>query len=222
MRPAEKQSFKINSANLLDTGLTAFLEICPVPLALWDGVRRNCLFNASSARLLGFSRDELQSKPQLWNVQVHAADLIGWRAQQIRMMDENCPVTCDYRFYRKDATSPIWLRENVVPIDLPNTPWRSISMFTDISDLNASPVVSTQTSSAPQPGDTLRALFHDVNNKLQRLGMEIELAMLESQIQPGLGRKFTDALLGVNQALAAIQEQCRGAKTGASSSSEKI
>jgi hypothetical protein len=52
--------------------------------------------------------------------------------------------------------------------------------------------------------------------------MEIELAMLESQIQPGLGRKFTDALLGVNQALAAIQEQCRGAKTGASSSSEKI
>src|SRR5215471_10348184 len=109
MRSAERQILKGKTNGSIADYTAEVLELCPFPLAIWDETRRKCLFNPPSCRLLGFSQAELDNKPQLWNSQIHNADMVSWHAEQTRVTVEKCQVTCDYRFHRKNGAAPIWL-----------------------------------------------------------------------------------------------------------------
>jgi hypothetical protein len=209
MDSAEHRPAANNAADRLDDPMP-LLELFQMPMAAWDGAKRKCIFNAWISKITGFSAAELQDTPRLFSRQVHNADLMHWRAHRLRVLSEQRPLSCDYRFYPKGSAEPIWLREIMMPVNTSALGWKSISSYLDITEMKAAATNPAAPTAAKN--DVLRGLFHDTNNKLQRLSMEIELAALESQIQPALSRKFTDALIGVNKTLAAIHDQLLGAK----------
>ncbi len=87
------------------------------------------------------------------------------------------PRPCDYRFLPQGGASPIWLREvsAAVSTELLNRDWSVISMYIDISELKSRPPLV-----APEGNlsDIIEELFHDAQNGIHRIGMELELARL--------------------------------------------
>lgn len=90
-----------------------------------------------------------------------------------------------------------------------------MSAYIDISDLKkvADRQPPDRLIPAQNHDETLRGLFHEMNNRLQRLSMTIELAGLESQIPANVTKELTDSLLNVTQALALIHERVLGTKS---------
>lgn len=215
MGSADKRATKSRMTGQASEHSSAYLDVVPLPLALWDASRRSGRFNSAALELLKFSQEELQTQPNLWLQQVYDKDLLAWHAQLRRFSIDNNTVVCDYRFFPKNAAEPIWLREVIMPLKAPHPLWFSMSAYTDITDLKS--LAEHNYADPPAPSQTheesLRGLFHDINNKLQRLSMEIELAGLESQLQSEATRKFSDSLASVTQALAVIHERVIGAKS---------
>lgn len=192
----------------------AFIDIFPLPLALWDTSRRNCRFNPTASDLLKFSQEELRTQPNLWIQRIYENDLLAWHTELRRFNSANKSLTCDYRFFPKNAADPIWLREIMMPITVPQPLWSSMSAYLDITDLKTPPDrQKSDRVTPPHHDETLHALFHDINNRVQRLSMEIELAGLESQLPAEAMQKFTDSLASVTQALVLIHERVLGAKS---------
>lgn len=188
-----------------------------MPLAIWDASRRACKFNLAALDLLKFSQDDFQTQPNLWLQQVHEQDLLVWHTQLRRFARGDGLVISDYRFFPKGATDPIWLREFMMPIKTPHPLWKSMSSYTDITELkNAANGGHDQEASPHTQDETLRSLFHDINNKVQRLSMEIELASLESGQQSELSQKISDALAEVTRSIEQIHARVLGTKRNGS------
>lgn len=83
----------------------------------------------------------------------------------------------------------------------------------DITDFKKAPDKVEQELAGEVNHKIIRGLFHDIKNRLQRLNMEIELAGLEGQIKTEVGRKFTEAILAVNQSLTALHDRSLGLKS---------
>lgn len=215
MGAADKPSAKNQSRRAAIEPPSVYLDIFPLPVALWDASRRSCMFNAAALSLLRFSQEELQTQPDLWFQRVYDNDLLAWHTQVRRFSNGNKSLTCDYRFFPKNAPDPIWLREIMMPIGTRPSPWSSMSAYIDISDLKNLPDRQNIDRVVPplNHDETLRALFHEMNNRLQRLSMTIELAGLESQVPANATKELTDSLVSVTQALALIHERVLGTKS---------
>ena len=166
-----------NSADqisMIDKANPMWLEELPCPVALSSRDRSYYLLNAAARGLFGFSEEDLLTRPSLWAEQIHADDRENFfKSQQELAIRENV-VRCDYRFFPKGVTEPIWIREvSVIANRQPSILWNVISSFTEISDLQTR---HSSAERATKSTDILKPLFHDLQNRLQVVVMTLELA----------------------------------------------
>ncbi len=154
-----------------------FLNGIPCAASLWTADRANYLFNASANSLTGFQERDPIPGAETWANQVHEDDRDRFRDFVARIDNSQNPRSCDYRFLPRGATKPIWIREisATVTTETVNRDWKVISLYIDISDLESHPPADGQKTNL---NDIIDELFHDAQNGIHRVGMELELARL--------------------------------------------
>lgn len=151
-----------------------FLERIPCPAALRSRDRSFYLLNESAKRLIRYSEKDLSNRPSFWTECIHPADQQMF-CQSQKDLALNVPsASCDYRFFPRGATQPIWIRDISVFARLEDAdPWDVISTFTEVSDLKVA--VSTETNDSAT-GTIIEHLIHDLTNRLHKVSMGLELA----------------------------------------------
>ncbi|MDH3445066.1 MAG: PAS domain-containing protein, partial [Deltaproteobacteria bacterium] len=153
------------------------MKMIPCPAGLWTQDRSLCLLNAQAISLLGFQDSDFDDARHLWAQQVHAGDRDRYLDFSRRVGDNHGPRSCDYRFLPKGAIKHVSLRETsdgVTTVTL-SRDWQVISTYIEISDLKSQPPVNGQRA---RLDDIIDELFHDAQNGIHRVGMELELARM--------------------------------------------
>ena len=150
-----------------------FLEMIPCPAALRSRDRSFYLLNECAKRLIRFSEKDLSNRPSFWTECIHPADQQKFCQSQKELALNVSSASCDYRFFPKGATQPIWIRDISVLAKQENeVPWDVISTFTEVSDLKSA--VSTETNDGAA-GSIIEHLIHDLTNRLHKVSMGLEL-----------------------------------------------
>jgi len=182
----------------------AFWEMIPCAISLWTRDRSYCLLNESAKRLFNYSEADFLNHPSLWMDRIHPDDQQNFLEVQERLVKSKSPVSCDYRFFPKNADRPLWIRENSALCQGQNkTAWDILSVYTEISDLKATNSPETKENSHT---DAVKLLTHEFQNCVHRINMELDLAGL------GLTGKFhyndlVNAVDSMNRSLADLRSQ---------------
>src|SRR6266498_3397373 len=116
----------------------AFWELIPCAISLWSRERSYCLLNRSAKRLINYSETDFLNRPSLWVDRIHPDDQQNFLKSQERLAKSKSPVQCDYRFFPRNADSPLWIREiSTICQGKEKIAWHILSMYTEISDLKA-------------------------------------------------------------------------------------
>jgi len=146
----------------------------PCPAALWSRDRSFYLLNESARRLIRFSEKDLSNHPSFWTECIHPADQQKFFRSQKELALSVSSASCDYRFFPKGETQPIWIRDiSVLAKQEDTVPWDVISTFTEVSDLKGA--VLTENNEGTK-GISIEHLFHDLTNRLHKVSMGLELA----------------------------------------------
>lgn len=165
---------KSSEADEFDKTMRLWLDTLPCPVAVWSRDRSFYLLNSAAKRVIQFSEEDLLSDGLFWLERVHADDQENFLKFQEELVKWEIPVPCDYRFFPKGATEPIWIREvSVVAVHQGNIPGNIISVYTDISDLKHA---HSSTKKASNSINIIKPLIHDLQNRLQVVIMGLELA----------------------------------------------
>jgi hypothetical protein len=149
------------------------LEMIPCPAALWSRDRSSYLLNGFASHLFRFSENDLVNHPSLWIECIHPADRQKFVQYQKEFALSVSSASCDYRFFPKGATQPIWIRDiSGLAKQEDAVPWDVFSTFTEVSDLKGA--VSTDNKGAK--GTIIADLIHDLTNRLHTVSMGLELA----------------------------------------------
>jgi PAS fold len=182
----------------------AFWDIVPCAISLWTRERSSCLFNESAKRLIHYSEADFLNQPSFWTNRIHPDDQQNFLRAQERLAKSKSTVSCDYRFFPKNADRPLWIREISVHCQAQNkTAWDILSVYTEISDLKATKAAETKENPL---ADAVKLLTHEFQNCIHKINMELDLAGL------GLRGKFqyTDVISAVdsmNRSLADLRSQ---------------
>jgi hypothetical protein len=182
----------------------AFWEMIPCAISLWTRERSYCLLNESAKRLINYSEADFLNHPSFWMDRIHPDDQQGFLQAQERLAKSKSPVSCDYRFFPKNADRPLWIREISVLCQGQNkTAWDILSVYTEISDLKATKAAETKENHL---ADAVKLLTHDFQNCVHKINMELDLAGM------GLRGKFhhtdlVDAVDSMSRSLADLRSQ---------------
>jgi hypothetical protein len=182
----------------------AFWEMIPCAIALWTRERSSCLLNESAKRLINYSEVDFLNHPSFWMDRIHPDDQQNFLQAQERLAKSKSPVSCDYRFFPKNADRILWIREISTLCQAQNkTAWDTLSVYTEISDLKATRAVETKENSL---ADAVKRLTHEFQNCVHKINMELDLAGL------GLRGKFdhtdfVNAVDSMNRSLADLRSQ---------------
>jgi PAS fold len=182
----------------------AFWEMIPCAIALWTRERSYCLLNGSARRLINYSEADFLNHPSLWMDRIHPDDQQNFLQAQERLAKDKSPVSCDYRFFPKNADRPLWIREISSLCHGQNkTAWDILSVYTEISDLKATRAAETKENPL---ADAVKLLTHEFQNCVHKINMELDLAGL------GLREKFhytdlVNAVDSMNRSLADLRSR---------------
>jgi PAS fold len=182
----------------------AFWEMIPCAISLWTSERSYCLLNESTRRLINYSEADFLNHPSFWMDRIHPDDQQGFLRAQERLAKSKSPVSCDYRFFPKNADRPLWIREISALCQGQNkTAWDILSVYTEISDLKATKAAETKENPL---ADAVKLLTHDFQNCVHKINMELDLAGM------GLRGKFhytdlVDAVDSMSRSLADLRSQ---------------
>lgn len=182
------------------------LDALPVAIAVWQVDHSLQSINAHAIRLIGFSDSDLIADTNLWIRQIHPDDRAAFSASWDELHKGKREISCDYRFFPKQSTRPAWLRE--VSVLSPNQAHgRSyvISTYIEIDDLKESRKEAEAQLSKEARADILKSLFHDVQNCIQIVRMEIELTQFGFQKQMEAAR-LTKTLASVDRLLRELRD----------------
>jgi hypothetical protein len=165
------------------------LEMIPCPAALWSRDRSSYLLNGFASHLFRFSENDLANHPSFWIECIHPADRQKFFRYQKAFAVSASPASCDYRFFPKGATQPIWIRDfSVLAKQEDAVPWDVFSTFTEVSDLKGA--VSTENKGAK--GTIIEHLIHDLTNRLHTVSMGLELVNTGVHGHAEIGRLLTE------------------------------
>ena len=194
-----------NQISTVDKANPKWFEELPCPIALSSRDRSFYLLNSAAKDMFQFSEEDLLTHPSLWAEQIHADDREKFFKSQQELAIREDVVRCDYRFFPKGVTEPIWIREvSVIANRQPIIPWNVISAFTEISDLQAR---HSRAESTTNSIDILKPLFHDLQNRLQVVLMTLEFA------KKGLAEIDSDRLLQIVYSMKHSVENAQGRLT---------
>ena len=147
------------------------VDALPVAVAVWHTDHSFQSINSRATRLTGFSDSDLIADPGIWIRQIHPDDRAALSASWVELREGKQEISCDYRFFPKGSQTFIWLRELSISSRHPSYgPASVISAYIEINDLKE-PRQEPEANRA----DILKSLFHDVQNCIQVVRMEIEL-----------------------------------------------
>jgi PAS fold len=162
----------------------AFWEMIPCAISLWTRDRSYCLLNGSAKRLINYSETDFLNHPSFWMDRIHPDDQQNFLQAQERLAKSKSPISCDYRFFSKNADRPMWIREiSALCHGQSKTAWYILSVYTEISDLKATRAPEIKENPV---ADAVKLLTHEFQNCVHRINMEHDLAGL------GLRGKFHD------------------------------
>ena len=152
------------------------VDALPVAIAVWHNDHSLQSINSHAIRLTGFSDRDLRADPALWIRQIHPDDRGVFSASWAELRKNKQEISCDYRLFPKGSGQFTWLREvSVSSQRQPDGPPRVISTYIEINDLKESRKEQTAELKETARVDILKKLFHDVQNCIQIVRMEIEL-----------------------------------------------
>ena len=152
------------------------VDALPVAIAVWQLDHSFQSINSHAIRLTGFSDSDLIADPALWIGQIHPDDRAAFSAVWGKFRKGEREISCDYRFLPKGSRTFTWLREvSVLSPNQSHGPAYVISTYIEINDLKESRKERDADLSEAARLDILRSLFHDVQNCIQIVRMEIEL-----------------------------------------------
>ena len=155
------------------------IDALPVAIAVWQVDHSLQSINTHAIRLIGFSDSDLIADTDLWIRQIHPDDRPAFSASWSELRRGKCESSCDYRFFPKQSTRPTWLREvSVLSPKQAHGRTYVISTYIEIDDLKESRKEIEAQSSEAARTDILKSLFHDVQNCIQIVRMEIELTRI--------------------------------------------
>jgi PAS domain S-box-containing protein len=156
------------------------LDALPVAIAVWQVDHSFQSINSHAIRLTGFSDSDLTADPGLWIRQIHPDDRAAFSTVWGKLRKGAREISCDYRFLPKGSRTFTWLREvSVLSPNQSHGPTYVISTYIAINDLKESRKERDTELSEAARVDILRSLFHDVQNCIQIVRMEIELTELK-------------------------------------------
>jgi signal transduction histidine kinase len=147
------------------------VDALPVAIAVWQRDHSLLSTNGHAIRLTGFSDSDLIADPGLWIRQIHPDDRAAFAASWGEFHKGKREISCDYRFFPKRSRTSIWLRE----VSISQGPAYVISTYIEINDLKESRKEPEAEPSEAARVDVLKKLFHDVQNCIQIVRMEVEL-----------------------------------------------
>jgi signal transduction histidine kinase len=151
-------------------------DALPVAIAVWHTDHSLHSINSHAIRLTGFSDSDLIADAGLWIKQIHPDDRAAFSNSWGELRKGKREISCDYRFFSKGSHTSTWLREvSVLSPKQSHGPTSVISTYIEINDLKASRQEREAELSEATRVDILKSLFHDVQNCIQVVRMEIEL-----------------------------------------------
>lgn len=167
------------------------VDALPVAIAVWHTDHSLQSINSHAVRLTGFSDSDFIADPGLWIGQVHPEDRAAVSASWGELRKGKREISCDYRFFPKGSRTSTWLREvSVLSRNQSHGPAYVISTYIEINDLKESRQEREAELSEAARVDILKTLFHDVQNCIQVVRMEIELT------ESGFQKEMEAAKLG--------------------------
>jgi signal transduction histidine kinase len=152
------------------------VDALPVAIAVWHTDHSLQSINSHATRLTGFSDSDFIADLDLWIKQIHREDRGGFSASWREFHSGKREISCDYRFFPKGSRTSTWLREfSVLSRNQSHGPAYVISTYIEITDLKESHQEREAELSEATRVDILKSLFHDVQNCIQVVRMEIEL-----------------------------------------------
>ena len=153
------------------------IDALPVAIAVWHIDHSLQSINSHAIRLSGFSDSDFISDPGLWVKQIHPEDRAAFTASWSEFRKGKQEISCDYRFFPKGSRTSKWLREfSLLSRNQSPGPAYVTSTYIEINDLKESrPERAAAELREPAQVDILKSLFHDVQNCIQVVRMEIEL-----------------------------------------------
>jgi signal transduction histidine kinase len=152
------------------------IDALPVAVAVWHIDHSPQSINSHAIRLTGFSDSDFIADPALWIKQIHPEDRAAFTASWSEFRNGKQEISCDYRFFPKGSRTFTWLRELSVLSPHPShVPASVISTYIEITNLKTSLQKREAELSEATHVDILKSLFHDVQNCIQVVRMEIEL-----------------------------------------------
>src|SRR5262245_22922715 len=182
------------------------VDALPVAIAVWYADHSLQSINSHAIRLTGFSASDFIADRGLWIRQIHPDD----RARVSTLWDEfregKREISCDYRFFPKGSHSSTWLREvSVLSRNQSQGPAYVVSTYIEINDLKESRQERETELSEATRAYILKSLFHDVQNCIQVVRMEIELTEFGFQKQMQAA-KLTKTLSSVDRLLKELRD----------------
>jgi signal transduction histidine kinase len=161
----------------VDGGLSesgSLLELLPFPAALWRRDRRSCVFNSHTRRLLGYSESDFLQKIALWIDRIHPQDREAFANAWGRIQGGEQTTSCRYRFFQKNANTPIQLRELLFSYSTPAIAWPAVwSLYFEDQTVSERRQIQR---------DLVRGLTHEIGNSLQAIGGEVDLLRLTGDL----------------------------------------
>ena len=152
------------------------VDALPVAIAVWHTDHSLQSINSYAIRLTGFSDSDLVADHGLWVRQIHPDDRAAFSASWGELRKGKREISCDYRLFPKGSRTSTWLREvSVLSRNQSHGPAYVISTYIEINDLKNSRQEPEAELSKTARVDMLKGLFHDVQNCIQVVRMEIEL-----------------------------------------------
>jgi PAS domain S-box-containing protein len=152
------------------------VDALPVAIAVWHTDHSLQSINSYAIRLTGFSDSDLVADHGLWVRQIHPDDRAAFSASWGELRKGKREISCDYRLFPKGSRTSTWLREvSVLSRNQSHGPAYVISTYIEINDLKNSRQEPEAELNKTARVDMLKGLFHDVQNCIQVVRMEIEL-----------------------------------------------
>lgn len=184
----------------------AFCAAVPGAVSLWSRDRSFCVLSETAKHLINYSEADLVNRPSLWVERIHPDDRQKFCRSLENLGKDSSLMRCDYRFFPRNASGPLWLREHaLLGPDQKANAWEIISLYTSMSDLSGINGAETKKEDL----EKIALLVHDFSNCFQKVTMELDLAQINLQKRFNF-TELVSAMDSINHCLRQLRDLVAG------------
>lgn len=177
-----------------ETRLQLALEAADIAIWDWDVQKGETYFSPNYFTMLGYQCDELPSTYETWNALLHDEDRESAVEEVKRYLAKGTGWDIEFRLKTKQGDYK-WIRGkgNVVEKDTDGTPLRATGTHLDISGQKCAEDDRLKLQKLESTGILAGGIAHDFNNILAAILGNVNLALLDSQLNPETQKLLEEA-----------------------------